>query len=256
LTNPKKEYADRGPIAEGEIEAMLKKTGGIERMYFRFRVRALIGLLKKFGKRRREFSTLRMKDLEVREKESVQGQHLFVTFTIAKKHKKGLFQYLKELKKTGNPELLNRPHPELVADWKTWQETGEGHKFKEVKTTKTVDVRDKYCKLILEYVEFVKANYPGSVFLFPSGRNVFGKSYVVFNDAHLSGSQLLRLIKQLNPQVWLHLFRELKGKEISEKLGRTLASVSAVQDFLDLERPETAMHYVKRFAPSEAEAEY
>jgi hypothetical protein len=94
------------------------------------------------------------------------------------------------------------------------------------------------------------------MFLFPSGRNIFGKGCLVFDDAHLSGSQLLRIIKQLDSQVWLHLFRELKGKEISEKLGRTLASVSAVQDFLDLERTETAMRYVRRFAPSEAEAEY
>jgi hypothetical protein len=77
----------------------------------------------------------------------------------------------------------------------------------------------------------------------------------VDTNNHLTGSQLLRLIKPLNERVWLHLFRELKGKEISEDKGRTLASVAEVQDFLDLEKMETALGYVKRFAIAEAKTE-
>jgi ribosomal protein L29 len=241
----------REPITEKELEETLQKTLEIKDEYYRLRVRALIGLLKKFGKRRREISTLKLgenPDLTVKD------DYLYVTFSISKKHKRGLFQYFKELKQT-NPDSLNKPYPELVAEWKTWQETDQGHRFKSVTSTKKVSLQDKYAKLILEYVFYVKAHWPTSAYLFPSGHQVFGLKYIVDTKEHLSGRQLLRLIKPLNSRLWLHLFRELRGKEISEEHGRTLASVAEVQDFLDLENMETALRYVKRFAVSEAKKE-
>jgi hypothetical protein len=249
MTNPSKAYAKRDPISEPELADMLKKTEGIKNEYYRLRVRALISVLKKFGKRRREISTLKLGDIEVKD------DYLFATFTIAKKHKKGLFQYLKELKKMGDPELLNKPYPVLVADWQAWQETEAGHRFKETTSTKKVSLRDKYAKLILEYLDYVKQKWPTAKFLFPSGRCYFGMTYIADTSEHLSGRQLLRLIKPLNSRVWLHLFRELRGKEISEEHGRTLASVAEVQDYLDLERMETALSYVRRFAVAEAKIE-
>jgi hypothetical protein len=80
---------------------MLEKADLIPNKYFRFRVKALIALVKKFGKRRKELSILERADLKR------EGHFLYVTFTIAKKHKKGLFQYFKFLKKN-NPSGLNK----------------------------------------------------------------------------------------------------------------------------------------------------
>jgi hypothetical protein len=77
----------------------------------------------------------------------------------------------------------------------------------------------------------------------------------VFEDQHLSGRQLLRLIKPLNPEAWLHLFRETKGAEIAKDKGRTLDAVYAVRETLDLENEETAYRYVRRYAVQEMKAE-
>ena len=72
---------------------------------------------------------------------------------------------------------------------------------------------------------------------------------------HPSGSQLLRLVKPFNGRIWLHLFRELGGKEISEDMGATVSSVTEVMNYLDLEKEETAWHYVRRFARQKAKIE-
>jgi predicted phosphoadenosine phosphosulfate sulfurtransferase len=78
---------------------------------------------------------------------------------------------------------------------------------------------------------------------------VFGESYKVYNDKALSGRQLLRVIKDLDPNVWLHLFRKLKGSEVARKYGRTLDSAYQVKTTLDLERTETALRYIEEFVP-------
>jgi len=206
MTNPKKEYAKREPLANDEILAMLKKADEIKNEYFRLRVKALIGLLKKFGKRRIEIARLKRSNLEVKE------DYLYVTFTLAKKRKDNLTSL---------------------------------HK---------VSCRDFYAKLIIEYMEHLKQHVPNTVYLFPSGKAVF-ESYIILPDKHLSGRQLLRLVKQLNPRAWMHLFRERLGGEIAERMGRTIGAVEEVKDVLDLEKEETAWHYVKRFAAHEAPTE-
>jgi hypothetical protein len=97
--------------------------------------------------------------------------------------------------------------------------------------------------------------YPGVKYLFPSGYEVFGSAYVVLPDSHLSGRQLLRLIKPLNESAWLHLFRETKGAEIAKAEGRTLKAVYEVRETLDLENEQTAIRYVRRYAVQEMKAE-
>jgi len=59
----------------------------------------------------------------------------------------------------------------------------------------------------------------------------------------------LLIVKSLNSNLWMHLFRELKGGDIAKKYGRTIESVYAVKDALDLEREDTAWHYIKRSVP-------
>ena len=174
-------------------------------------------------------------------------------FTIAKKHKKGLFQYFKFLKKT-SPSGLNKSYPELVAEWQAWRETELGQHVKIEKRTKRVNTRDRYAKMILEYLGYLDERIPKARFLFPSGRAVF-QNYFVNEDKHLSGRQLLRLIKTLNEKMWLHLLRETKGAEISRDLGMSLNAVAAVRDMLDLSSENVAYRYVQRYAIQEAKTE-
>ena len=152
-------------------------------------------------------------------------------------------------------ELDNKTQKQLTDEWITWTETEQGHKYKSYPTTKKVKVADRYAKMILEFYDYMKQEYSEAKYLFTSGKTVFGETYIINPDEHLSGSQLLRILKPIAPKAWLHLFRELKAKEISEALGSTLGSVATVQSYLDLERMETAMGYTKRFAIQEATAE-
>lgn len=248
MTNPSKQYRNRGIITEHELEEMLKKTDEITNKYFRLRVRALIALVKKFGKRRIEQTLLKRSDLKI------QHGYLYVKFTIRKKHKRGLFQYFQFLKKT-NPEALNKPLPELQAEWKTWQTTEEGYHVKEEKREKRISTQDRYIKFVLEYLDYLRENHNEVKYVFPSGHSVFGTAYIFYPDKALSGRQLLRLVKPLNPKVWLHLLRETKGAEVARDRGNTLESVYAVRDTLDLENEETAYRYVRRYAVQEIKAE-
>jgi len=243
-----KELRNRDPLTNEEIDLMIAEADVIEDNYFRLRVKALIGIVKKFGKRRSEIAPLERENLEVK------NGKLLVTFVLRKKHKKGLFQYLKWLEKH-NPTDLQKPLAQLKMDWKFWNETEAGYKVKEEKRTKSVDVNDKYAKLILEYLEFLERTYPEARYVFPSGVEVFGESYMIFPDQHLSGRQLLRLIKPLNENAWLHLFRESLGASIAKAKGRTLDAVYEVRETLDLENEATAFRYVRRFGVMEMKSE-
>lgn len=232
MPNPSKKYKNMEIPTNREIDTMLKKADLIPNNYFRLRVKCLIALVKKFGKRKKELAMLERANLKR------EGHFLYVTFTIAKKHKKGLFQYFKFLKKN-NPIGLNKPYSELVAEWQTWRETELGQRVKVERRTKKVNTRDKYAKMILDYLDYLEQYIPKAKFLFPSGKAVF-QNYFVFEDKHLSGRQLLRLIKPLNKKMWLHLLRETKGAEIARDKGMNITAVTEVKNMLDLERDETA----------------
>ena len=242
-------YKNRDPLSNEEIDDMLHKADKIDFEYFRLRVKAIIALAKKFGKRRSEIASLERSDLKV------ENSLLNVTFTIRKKHKKGLFQYFKYLKKN-NPAALEKPLTQLELDYKEWLLTKEGVRIKEEKRTKAINVSDKYAIHISLYLEHVAKNYPQTKFLFPSGIEVFGERYVLTReDKHLTGRQVLRLIKPLNPSAWMHLFRETKGAEIAKQEGDKLRAVYEVRDTLDLEDERTAYRYVRRYAVQEMKTE-
>jgi integrase len=210
--------------------------------YFRLRARCLVALLRKFGKRRCELGRLKRKDI-------VQvGSDLEFTFTLAKKRKRGLFQYLKYLK-DHEPGQLTKPLPELQLQWKVWQDTEAGHKIKNATSLQSVSLEDKYTPYVIEYLDYLKDKHPNTVYLFPSGTGVFGAGYLVYDDKPMSGRQLLRIVKDLNPNCWMHLFRNTKACEVARLYGRTLLAVQEVQDSLDLENEATAMIYVRRHVP-------
>jgi integrase len=254
MTNPSIEYKQRTILTPKEITNMIKKADKIEKPFFSLRVKAIIALAKIFGKRRSEISTLSMTDLEVN------NGYLFITFSLRKKHKKGLFQYIKHLEfsvKKGSltrEELDSKTHAQLISEWQAWTKTKDGYRIKEETVTKKASLDSPYCQMIVEYYNYVKKHYPQSKYLFPSGISVFGDSYIVRNDRHLSGRHLLRLIKTLNPQAWLHLFRETKGAEIAREGGRNLNTLYDVRDTLDLENEETAYRYIRRYGVQEVKA--
>ena len=77
---------------------------------------------------------------------------------------------------------------------------------------------------------------------------------MIDNNNHLQGQSLLLIVKSLDPTLWIHLFRELKGGTIAKAHGRTIESVYAVKDALDLEREDTAWRYIKRSVPKKMNA--
>lgn len=233
---------NRPIITEKELMQTLKNADQIENPYFRLRAKAIIALAKIFGKRRIEITLLEIADIKA------EGNYLFLTFTIAKKHKRGFFQYLEYLKKMGDPELLNKSLPELQSEWAEWTLTEQGYNLKKTKKPKATPLSDKYAKMIFDYYQYVKTNYPESRFLFPSGKDVFGR-YVINPNKPLTGRHILNIISPLNPDLWLHLFRKTKGSEVARKYGRSLESVFMVKDTLDLERQDTAFRYIEEFVP-------
>ncbi len=242
MTNPSKDYNKRGILKPQEITFLLAQTDNIQNEYFRLRAKALICLLRVFGKRRSEISTLKNEDLKLLPND------LEITFHLSKKHKRGLHQYFKYCEKHKLNNILEKPLPEIKQLCRQWQETEKGHVIKNSISLQSISLTDSFTSPIIEYWNYVKQQYPEAKFLFPSGLTVFGASYMIFPDAHLSGSQLLRIIKPLKRDVWLHLFRESKGAEVAKQYGRTLTAIYEVKDSLDLENEETAYRYVRRFA--------
>ena len=240
MTNVSQQYKDRGIIEDKETDALLLAADKINNEYFKLRSKAIISTAKVFGKRESEIARLEMSKIY-----KVNGT-LELSFVLSKKRKKGLFQFLSYLKKH-DPEKLKLPLPEIEISWREWQGTLEGHKIQNSDSLKSVDLNDKYGKHIVTYYEYVKATYPNSLYLFPSGRTVFGKNYVVNENKHLHPKGLLRLLKALKPDTWMHLYRETKGAQVAREHGRNLTSVYEVKDALDLANENTAYNYVKRF---------
>lgn len=242
------ERKNREPITDEEIQSMLKKADKIENIYFKLRAKAVVALAKIFGNRRSEIASLKITDLKI------EGSELLVTFTLSKKRKKGLFQYTKFLEskiKKGemlHSELESKTQGQLIAEWKEWQKTKEGIHVKLFKSLKSEELTSPFVQIIIEYWEYVKNNFPSAKFLFPAGKAIFS-NYMINNEDHLQGQSLLLIVKDLDPDLWLHLFRELKGGEVAKAFGRTIQAVYEVKDTLDLEKEETAWHYIKRSVP-------
>ncbi len=241
---------NRAPLSEQEIQAMLRKADTIPNEYFRPRAKAIVAFGKIFGKRRSEISSLKISDLKI------EGDLLIVTFTLRKKRKRGLFQYMKFLKSQvlkGNLPLSaieNKTQKQLELEWRAWQQTKDGVHIKEVKSTKGVKLSSPYAQFIIQYWKYVKQTYPEAVYVFPAGKSIFGV-YTVFNEDHIDGRTLLNVTKFLNPNAWIHLFRDTKGAEVAKACGRTIDGVYKVKDTLDLENESTAYHYIRRYAVHE-----
>lgn len=119
---------------------------------------------------------------------------------------------------------------------------------------KQISLRDRYAVFILDYYEYMNMNHPYCKFLFPSVKSVFGVGLAFSKDKHLSGRQVLRIIKALNPRAWCHLFRETQGAKIARG-DPSIVGVFKIMRRLDLKSETSALRYVRRYAIDQIETE-
>ncbi len=246
-TEIRKQKEEEG-IAEEEIQNMYEMTGKIfaNNTYFRLRAKAIVAIADKNGNRRSEIASLKVSEV----KEIPERQELELKFTLSKKRKKGQQQYRDHLLKLVNKgeltyhEYQNKTIADIEKGWREWQKTSDGICIKTPSSKKSIELDSQAAQIILEYRNWIIRNHPGSKYLFPKNKMVFG-NYYFFNKRHADGSTLLSIVKQLDPNVWMHLFRSTKAGHIADKFGRTINAVHEVKDALDLEKEETAWHYIK-----------
>ena len=193
-------------LSQKELEDMIKRADSLKCEYFRLRAKALIALFAS-GKRREEVATLTMDDLYVN------GEFLYVRFTVVKKRKKQVITKVRE---------------------------------------KKYPLNNMFTQFILDYWHWMQKHHPECKYLFPSVTNVFGRALAFHKDKHLTGRQILNIIKDLNPKAWCHLFRETRAANViraDQAKGRLdIFTVYKVMFSLDLERESTAWNYIRRYA--------
>jgi len=145
----------------------------------------------------------------------IKGNYLSITFIVVKKRKK---------------DLMSR------------------------KREKQLPLDDEFTNYIIEYWRHMQNHHSNCTFLFPSRRSVFGKYSYVYPHSHLSGRQILRVIKTLSPDGWCHLFRETVGAKIV-RADPTIMAPFKVKRRLDLEQVSTAFRYMERYAADVIEKE-
>jgi len=115
--------------------------------------------------------------------------------------------------------------------------------------TKAIPLRDPYAKPVLDYYTHMTENHPDCMYLFPSTKysNLNG-TVTLDPDRPLSRTTIWRVVVGAGEEAWPHLFRETVGARVVKRHGDTIDSLFAVKRRLDLERLDTAMRYVERYA--------
>jgi len=236
MTNAKVQRKD--VLSPQEIDGMIEKADTLKPEFFKRRAKAVVSLFKS-GKRREEVAALENSDLKV------QGEWLYITFTVVKKRRR------KHCKNCGKASGISTKFCRFCSALLVNIEP-KRHVMT-VRRTKKFHLSSSYAQYIMEYLTYMKSFHPECKYLFPSTTSVFGVGLAFHKDRHLSGRQILRIIKQLNPEAWCHLFRETRGAEVvrsdEKRLGEaSLLTVYRVKRALDLERETTAWNYINRYA--------
>lgn len=114
---------------------------------------------------------------------------------------------------------------------------------------KAIPLEDPYAKPVLDYYRHMMENHPDCRHLFPSTRYSNLDGSVTLNPAKsLRRTTVWRIVVAAGEETWPHLFRETVGARVVERHGDTINSLFAVKRRLDLERLDTAMRYVERYA--------
>lgn len=211
MTNANNKH--REVIELDELNDTLSNAKKIESEYDRLRTLALIIIFYLTGKRVSEVAILKVSDLKISKSKIV------ILFTLSKKRKK------------------------------TKQPDGTYKSIRKYETSrKALDRSNTLTQYVVDYYRYLSKHHKDCVYLFPSTINFFGTSKIFRKDNHLSRSQIWRIIKKVNPNIWCHLFRETVGAKIAEANGMTLESVYKIKLRLDLVKEDTAFRYVRRYA--------
>ena len=213
MTNVKKQIKERDIIGDKELADLEKKATSITDVYTRLRALSLLAIFSLTGKRVSEVSILKMSDV------TVYPNRVVFKFTLSKKRRK-------EKQPDGSVKSIK--------------------KYETVK--KTISKTNPLTQHVINYYDFMKKNHAKSLYLFPSGLTFFGDTRIFYDQEHISRSQIWRIIKQLSPKIWLHLFRETVGGRIAEEDGMTINAIYKIKNRLNLVREDTAFRYVKRYA--------
>ena len=214
MTRVKLELKNRDVISNQELVEMLSKSQTNRIEYFKVRDSCIIALLRLTGKRREEVAILPMENVWVAE------NLISIRFFLVKKWR--------NMKKPDGTKIRVR-NPDNIA-------------------LKKIQVSNPLAKYILEYISWMKDKYPNSKFFFPSSfySGLTGQINIDIGR-HLSGSQILRIVKKYNPNAWCHLFRDTVGADIA-KSDPSLMSVFRIKQRLDHVSEQTAWKYLRRYA--------
>jgi hypothetical protein len=258
LTELRKNYK----LTKEQVLLDLKKADKIENEYFKLRVKATICIAYIWGKRRGEIVLIELKDISINEEKNI----LQINFSLLKKRKRGLFQYLDFLQnkvKKGEmkyEDFTSKTQGQLITEWKEWQKTELGVRIKTKKSLHGVKLEGEksiFIPPIIEYWNFIKTLHlkddKGEEiicrYLFPEGRESFTSDsltgYVYNPENHIQPNRLYEIVTTVDPDFWMHLFRKRRGTEVALKYNRTLDSIEHVRKALDLERKDTALSYIE-----------
>ena len=120
---------------------------------------------------------------------------------------------------------------------------------------KQISRKDPYTKPVIDYYQHMIDNHPDTAYLFPSTRySNLDQSITLDPEKPLHRTTVWRIVTTASPDIWTHLFRESMGERTVKKYGDTINGLFAVKRRLDLERLDTAMRYVERYAGERIES--
>jgi hypothetical protein len=262
LTGLRKE---RKVITDQEVQKAIDKADELaetkwginypdQKEYFQLRAKAIVSVAKIFGKRRSEIADIFMKEIHV------ENNKLSINFVLRKKRKRGLFQYqeilLNKIKKGEMPreEFENKTQGQIISEWKDWRLTEEGTRVKKIEALKETSLDTPFVEHIVKYWKYMKTVNPKSQYLFPNGKAIFSQ-YQIDYAAPIEPQSLLLIVQDLDPDLWMHLYRKTKGTEIAKAYGRTIDAVGKVKKVLNLEREETAWRYIEDVMPASVDVD-
>ena len=120
--------------------------------------------------------------------------------------------------------------------------------------TKAIPLEAPYAKPVLDYYNHMMEHHPDCRPRFPSTKySNLNNSVTLDPRKPMSRWTVRRVVVAAGEETWPHLFRETVGARVVERHGQTINSLFAVMQRLDLERLDTAMRYVKRYAKEKME---
>lgn len=258
MVNPK--HPEQQVLSDQEIEWMVSRADEVcHGKFFVLRAKAAVTLLK-FGNRRGELLALSQDDLKRQADGSVKVQ-----FSLFKKRKpkeqfiindfsgddaKRIVEY---------SDYLRQIRPECF--WlfpRTQSIFGTQFKIDVPRNADGSVKTDREMKLYIHtYVDKDKFTKKG-VLTHRARKNKDGTPFINRSIERrgigvMSGCEMLHIIKSLNQKSWVHLFRDsyaadiVKESEEQNKGKASLETVFQVQTALNLENPQTALGYTKRF---------